>query len=103
MTSNYGKLILFEEKNINKDLKLIRKGDVIFFHRQSFEDNIPKVDNKYPGHCGLYLGDNYFIHCTISKKRVVISNFEKNMYWNRVMVGSKDILSDALILKRIKK
>ena len=63
MTNNYGKNVLFKENDTNKDLSIIKKGDVLFFHRQSMNDTIPKVDNKYPGHCGIYLGNNYFLHC----------------------------------------
>ena len=93
MTSSYGKIILFEEKSLYKDLSIIKKGDILFFHRQSKGDNIPKVDNKYPGHCGIYLSDNKFLHCSRPKGMVVISNFNCE-YWKKVLVGSKDIISD---------
>lgn len=99
MTSSYGKIILFDEHNLNKDLSVIKRGDVLFFHRQSMSDNIPKEDNKYPGHCGIYLGNNKFIHCTKSKGLVYISNFEKCEYWKNVLVGSKDIILDDKIYK----
>lgn len=90
MTSNYGNILLFDE---NKNINLIQSGDILLFHRQSLNDNIPKVDNKYPGHCGLYIGNNKFIHSLKSEGRVVISNFEKNDYWKKVLVASKDIFS----------
>ena len=86
MTSNYGKLIF------DKNIDLINNGDILFFHRQSLNDNIPKVDNKYPGHCGIYLYDNKFIHSLKSEGRVVISNFEKNDYWKKVLVARKNII-----------
>ena len=98
MTSSYGKITLFDEDSLNKDLSLIRKGDILFFHRQSMHDTIPKVDNKYPGHCGIYLGDNDFIHCSRPKGKVIISNFNNNKYWKKVLVASKAILSDKKIL-----
>lgn len=103
MTSSYGTLRLFNEKEFNKDLSLIKSGDILFFHRQSFDDNIPNDNNRYPGHCGIYLSDNYFIQSSSVKKKVIISNFEKNEYWKSVLVGSKDILSDDEILERIKR
>ena len=103
MTNNYGKTILFRKNDPNKDLSIIRKGDILFFHRQSMNDTIPKVDNKYPGHCGIYLGDNYFIHCSRPKGQVIISNFDNNEYWKEVLVANKDIFSDSKILERTKK
>lgn len=100
MTSCYGKITLFDEHSLNKNLNVVKRGDILFFHRQSKEDNIPKENNYYPGHCGIYLGDNKFIHCTKSKGLVYISNFEKFKYWKNVLVGSKDIISDDIIYKK---
>lgn len=94
MTNNFGKLTIFDENSLNKDLSLIKYGDIVFFHRQALNDEIPKVDNKYPGHCGIYLGNNNFIHCSRSKGKVVISNFIENEYWKSVLVASKDIFLD---------
>lgn len=94
MTSNLGKTTLFEEDNMNKDLSLIKDGDIVFFHRQSLNDRMPKISNKYPGHCGIYLGNNNFIHASRAKMKVVISNFEKNNYWKDVLVASKDVFID---------
>ena len=91
MTSNYGNLLLFDS---NKDINLIKNGDILFFHRQSLNDIVPKKDNKYPGHCGLYIDNNKFIHSLKSEGKVVISNFEKNYYWKKVLVAKKDIVSN---------
>ncbi len=99
LTNNYGKTILFCESNRNKDLSVIKDGDILFFHRQSMNETIPKMDNKYPGHCGIYLGNNSFIHCSRPKRQVVISNFASNEYWEKVLVASKDIFSDNKILE----
>lgn len=100
MTSSYGKLILYDELSLAKDISLIKKGDIVFLHRQSKNDTEPKEDNKYPGHCGIYLGDNRFIHCSSTKGIVVVSNFGKNDYWKRVLIGAKDILSDEKVLRK---
>lgn len=97
MTSNYGKIVLFEDKILDKDLSLVKEGDILFFHRQSLKDSIPKIDNKYPGHCGIYLGDNKFIHCPRTKGKVVVNNFLKSDYWMKKLVASKDIVSDEKI------
>ncbi len=102
MTSSYGILRLFNEKELNKDLSLIKTGDILFFHRQSLNDNKPSNNNRYPGHCGIYLSDNYFIQSSSVKGKVIISSFIKNEYWKNVLVGSKDILSDDKILEKIK-
>lgn len=90
MTSDYGNLLLFDN---DKDLSLIKSGDILFFHRQSLNDNVPTEDNKYPGHCGIYIGNNKFIHSLKSEGRVVISDFENNDYWKKVLVARKDIVS----------
>lgn len=103
MTSNYGILTLFEEHHLKKDLKLIREGDVIFFHRQSLQDTKPKYDNKYPGHCGLYLGNNSFIHASRPIQQIIISNFNNNPYWLDVLVGSKNFFSDKKVVEKVKK
>lgn len=103
MTNNLGEITLYNENDINKDLSIIKKGDILFFHRQSMDDHIPKYNNKYPGHCGIYLGDNYFIHCSRSKGKVIISNFDNNEYWKNVLVANKNIISDIAVLKRIRK
>ncbi len=91
MTSKYGKLTLFAENNINKNLRIIKNGDIVFFHRQSLKDNMPTENNKYPGHCGIYLGEQKFIHASSSKQKIIISDFSKNEYWLRVLVGSKNV------------
>ena len=94
LTSCYG---------INKTLENANKGDILFFHRQSKDEYETTTNNKYPGHCGIYLGNNRFIHCSGTKGKVVINDFSKSEYWNKVFVGSKDILSDEKVLKLIKK
>lgn len=95
MTNHYGKLTQFIENDLYKNIDLIKKGDIIFFHTQSLKENIPTNTNKYPGHCGIYLGDNNFIHCPKKEGKVVINNFKENEYWKNTLVASKDILSNS--------
>ena len=97
MTSSYGQLKIFK-KDIKKDLSNIRNGDIVLFHRQSLSDNEPKINNKYPGHCGIYIGEKKFIHASRSKGKVIISNFDKNK-WFDTLVGNKDIVSDKSLVK----
>lgn len=98
MTSYYGLLRLYNQMDSNKDLSLIKPADIIFFHNQSLDDDIPKEDNKFPGHCGIYLSDNEFIHASKKMGRIVISSFDKKEYWKRSLVASKDIVSDNKVL-----
>lgn len=92
MTSNYGDIKIFNDHD--KDLEKIKMGDIVLLHRQDKNETFPKKDNKYPGHCGIYLENSEFIHCSGTKKQVVINNFDKSKYWRKVLVASKDIVSD---------
>lgn len=87
MTSKYGIL------HLGNDLSILKRGDIVLLHRQSLKDTEPTPYNKYPGHCGIYIDDNYFIHASGTEKRVVISSFN-NEYWVKKLVASKDIVSD---------
>lgn len=91
MTSKPGKLILFEENDINKDLDIINKADIVFFHRQSLHEHVPTKSNKYPGHCGIYLGNRQFIHASRTDQKVTLTDLSKDDYWVKILVGSKDI------------
>lgn len=99
MTSSIGEVTLFDERNENKDLSLLKPGDIVFFHRQSLKDFEPRVDNRYPGHCGIYLGENLFIHASYPKSSVIKSSFDYNPYWASVLVASKNIVKDEKVLK----
>lgn len=96
MTSCYGKITLYPEGDWDKDLSILHSGDILFFHTQSLKDHYPKPNNRYPGHCGIYLENNYFIQANRTKGKVVISNFNKNEYWKRVLVGSKNVITDLI-------
>ncbi len=100
MTGFYGNLRLYKEELLDKDINLIKEGDVLLFHTQSLDDDMPKEDNKYPGHCGIYLSDGQFIHATNRVGKVVVSSFEENEKWNRQLVASKDIIGDAKSLRK---
>lgn len=91
MTSSYGTLTLFDEKSLQKDLKIVFPGDILFFHRQSLQDFIPSAYNKYPGHCGIYIKEGRFIHCTKICSQVVISKLEKDSLWYQQLVAKKGI------------
>ena len=93
MTSSAGVLSYFEEGTINHDFSNLKKGDILFFHRQSMNDFEPREDNRYPGHCGIYLGDNRVIHATSYYHHVAFNNLETSEFWTRKLVASKNIIS----------
>jgi len=103
MTSTIGNLTLYNQFDFNKysQIELIKPGDVVFFHRQSLNDDVPKVNNRYPGHCGVYLGEDQFLHASRKKGLVVVNNLEDNTYWLKKLVASKNIIDDIKI--KIKK
>ena len=94
MTSQFGNIIYFEDGNMNKEWSIINRGDILLFHRQSLNEAEPKKNNKYPGHCGIYLGDNRFIHASRTKGHIAINSFEKSEYWVKKLVASIDIISN---------
>ena len=48
LTSNIGHTIKYEENKFNKkDIQNLKKGDLIFFHTQSLNENIPTPQNRY--------------------------------------------------------
>lgn len=96
MTNNIGNLQKYSEDDPKKEdyLKYIQVGDLVFFHRQSLEENQPTPSNRYPGHVGIYLGENKFLHASSDDLKVVISEFDE--YWLKVLVGSRDIVCGIL-------
>lgn len=96
MTSDIGKITVYNENDLNKDkyLKNINKGDLVFFHTKSLDDNSPTPTNNYPGHVGIYLGNNQFIHASYEKEKVVIDNLDNN--WLEILVASSDFITNII-------
>ena len=94
MTSSYGKVTLYNESI--KDISLIKPGDILLIHRQAPDADKPTEDNKYPGHCGLYLGNNKFIHATRYHHydKVIISELKKENIWTKKLIGYKNIIDN---------
>ena len=94
MTSSIGTLTKYKENDPNKEkyLNKINIGDLLFFHRQSPNDNTPTPQNRYPGHVGIYIGNNKFIHASKDAGKIIISPL--NNYWIKLLVASKNILKN---------
>ncbi|MBN2570624.1 MAG: C40 family peptidase [Ignavibacteriales bacterium] len=58
----------------------LKFGDLVFFDTQ---------ENSFPGHVGIYIGNNSFVHSS-SKNGVIISSLETN-YYKIKYVGAKRI------------
>jgi hypothetical protein len=55
-------------------------GDLIFFNT---------TENRFPGHVGIYMGDNLFVHSSFSKG-VIISSLN-SAYYNNRYVGARRV------------
>ena len=92
MTSKYGKLEIYEDGLKTIKFEEINLGDILFFHRQSKKYNKVTDTNKYPGHVGIYLGEERFIHSTSDFNETNISDFSEEK-WIKKLVSKKDIFS----------
>jgi cell wall-associated NlpC family hydrolase len=63
-----------------KSISAMQPGDLVFFCDPT------RSDGKACSHCGIYLGNNQFIHASSSKAKVVISDLSSG-YYNRYYVG----------------
>ena len=94
MTSKHGTIKTFNINQLEEEIKLLNKGDILLFHRQDKNEYEPRIDNKYPGHCGIYLGDNRFIHSTRTFNHVAINRIRENNSWTKELVAYKNIIKD---------
>lgn len=94
LTSSIGNFYNFSKLNIEEKKKKIFQiqiGDILFFHTQSLDEQSPTKENWYPGHLGLYLGNQTFIHAKSSAGKVVISNLNEENYID-ILVGYKNLI-----------
>ena len=92
MTNDLGDLKIYNEidsKKINY-IDEIRQGDLVFFHTKDLEANSPTPNNHYPGHVGIYLGDNEFIHVSPNEEKITIDKLDDN--WLSILVASRDVI-----------
>ena len=98
MTNNIGKLTKYKENDPQKldYIKNINIGDLVFFHTQSIKDYTPTKTNRYPGHVGIYLGNNKFIHALESAGKVIISDITEEK-WLNTLVATRNIINSIVI------
>lgn len=96
MTNSLGNLSQYIENDSNKEKHLanINVGDLVFFHTKSLNEFQPTTNNQYPGHVGIYVGDNKFIHVSIEEEKVILSELDNK--WLNKLVASRDIISSVL-------
>ena len=98
LTSSQGQNHLIDE-NISLQQKInfvnskCKAGDILFFHRQSAVANKTNEDNWYPGHCGIYLGNNKYIDSRLTTRGdIAIVNMDDDNYMKN-FIGFKDVIS----------
>lgn len=92
MTNNLGTIKIYPEADKNKEkyLKDIKPGEILFFHTLKNQDKKPEETNKYPGHVGLYLGNNTFIHANYQAGKITTNQLDD--YWLKKLVASRDLI-----------
>jgi cell wall-associated NlpC family hydrolase len=60
-------------------LSHLKFGDLLFFDT---------TKNTYPGHVGIYIGNNLFAHASFTKG-VTISSIESAYYKKRFIIGKR--------------
>lgn len=96
MTNDIGDLKIYNENDPQKINYLmdIKKGDLVFFHTQALTEKTPAPDNRYPGHVGIYLGEQKFIHASPTEEKIVIDKLED--IWLNILVASRDIIKSII-------
>ena len=57
------------------DRRVRKPGDLVFFN----------TTGKPYSHVGIYIGQNYFVHSSSSKGRVIISNLNRPYWWEHFL------------------
>lgn len=64
-------------------------SDVAFDKLQAGDRLYFACKNSYIDHCGIYLGDGYFIHCSSSKNGVGIDALISDFFWKSLVVAKR--------------
>lgn len=96
MTNNIGKLTIYKESDPNKQkyLDTLNIGDLLFFHENSKNHNTPLIKNSYPGHVGIYIGEQKFIHSSPKEGKVIISKINND--YLKTLVATRNLLKGIL-------
>lgn len=102
LTSNVGSISLCDEGLSIRDktnfiLNNCKAGDILFFHRQSLSDTRVEEDNYYPGHCAIYLGNNYYLDSRLTSRGDIAIVDIKNDEYLESFIGYKDVLSEIQV------
>ena len=98
MSSDFGESLLIDESiDIKSKIQFIKKhakvGDVLLFHRQSRNSNEVESDNWFPGHVGIYVGDEKYIDARHRRGNVSLVDMNDDEYMN-CFVGFKNFISE---------
>jgi len=75
-----GELVHFDE---------LKEGDMVFF------DTSKKYQGKV-NHVGIYLGDNKFIHASSGNHKVVITDFNKKIFYKKCFLWGRRIIKNKV-------
>ena len=57
----------------------LQPGDRLYF----------SCKNSYIDHCGIYAGNGYFIHCSVTRKGVGIDSLTSDFFWRSLVVAKR--------------
>lgn len=96
MTNDIGLLRQYPEHDPKKIdyLKEIQAGDLLFFMNKLTKEEQSTKKAHYPGHVGVYLGNETFIHASPKEGKVILSKLDHE--WLPLLVASRDIITAIL-------
>ena len=57
----------------------LQPGDRLYF----------QCKNSYIDHCGIYVGNGYFVHCSASRNGVAVDSLTSDFYWRSLVVARR--------------
>ncbi len=75
-----GKLVSFDE---------LQKGDMVFF-------DTSRANRGRVNHVGIYLEDGKFIHASSGKRKVVITSFNKKIFYKRHFLWGRRVINSRV-------
>ncbi len=75
-----GKLVTFNE---------LKKGDMVFF-------DTSRVNRGRVNHVGIYLENGKFIHASSGKQKVVITSFDKKIFYKKHFLWGRRVINNGI-------